>query len=262
MKRHPYIPGALILFAAFFFSCSEMLSAQEVPVSKDNVLKQENVIRGQKLFGQNCAACHGANATGGMGPNLTMSSLVRHDAGGVDVGKVIHEGRMDKGMPAFPQITDAQASDIAAFLHARIDAFTRASALGVSAFAGSLNVGDAAVGKTIFAAKCATCHSATGDLKGIATKRDGPELEAAMLMPKAKPDSGSVTAAGKKYEGLFLHRDAFIVTLKTADGMAHTWETDHVTVQPNDPLKGHRALLPTYTDKEIHDVFSYLETLK
>ena len=262
MKRFWSIPVALTFCAALLACCTESLSAQEVPVSKENVLKQENVVRGQKLFGQNCAACHGANATGGMGPNLTMSSLVRHDVGGVDIGKVIHEGRMDKGMPAFTQITDAQASDIAAFLHARIDAFTRASALGASAFAGSLNVGDANAGKAVFAAKCATCHSATGDMKGIATKRDGAELEAAILLPKAKLDSGSVTAAGKKYEGRFLHRDGFTVTLQTADGMAHTWETDHVTVQVNDPLKGHRALLPTYTDKEIHDVFSYLETLK
>ncbi|MEK6397635.1 MAG: cytochrome c, partial [Terriglobus sp.] len=98
MKCLRSIPGALALCAALLTCCT--LVAQEVPVSKENVLKQENVIRGQKLFGQNCAACHGANATGGMGPNLTMSSLVRHDVGGVDVGKVIHEGRMDKGMPA------------------------------------------------------------------------------------------------------------------------------------------------------------------
>ena len=262
MKRFSSIPVALAFCAALLACGLETAPAQEVPVSKQNVLKQDNVVRGQKLFGQNCAACHGANATGGMGPNLTMSSLVRHDVGGVDVSKVIHEGRMDKGMPAFPQITDAQAADIAAFIHARIDAFTRPSAMGASAFAGSLNVGDAAAGKAVFAAKCATCHSVTGDMKGIATKRDGAELESAILMPKEKPESGSVTAAGKKYEGRFLHRDAFIVTLRTADGMAHTWETDHVTVQVNDPLKGHRALLPTYTDKEIHDVFSYLETLK
>ena len=52
------------------------------------------------------------------------------------------------------------------------------------------------------------------------------------------------------------------MTLQTADGVSHTWETDHVTVNVNDPLKGHKALLSTYTDKEIHDVFSYLETLK
>lgn len=261
MKRLPFISASLVLGALFAW-CPKALSAQEVPVSKQNVLKQDNVIRGQKLFGQNCAACHGANATGGMGPNLTMSALVRHDVGGKDIGTVIHEGRMDKGMPAFPQITADQVSDIAAFLHARIDAFTRASALGASAFAGSLNVGDANAGKAVFAAKCATCHSVTGDMKGIATKRDPAELEQAILLPKTKPETGSVTAAGKKYDGRFLHRDGFTVTLQTADGVSHTWETDHVTVNVNDPLKGHKALLPTYTDKEIHDVFSYLETLK
>jgi cytochrome c oxidase cbb3-type subunit III len=29
-----------------------------------------------------------------------------------------------------------------------------------------------------------------------------------------------------------------------------------------DPLKAHKDLLPTYTDKEIHDVTAYLVTLK
>ncbi len=131
---------AVLLLAPFFHT-------QEVAVTKADILKQDNVIRGDKLFQQNCAACHGPNATGGMGPNLTMSPLVRHDKGGADIGKVIHEGRMDKGMPAFPQLTDAQTSDIAAFLHARIDAFTRASALGASAFSATLNVGDPAAGR-------------------------------------------------------------------------------------------------------------------
>lgn len=258
MKRFHFTSG---LLAAVLFAAA--ISAQEVPVSKTQVLKQQNVVRGQALFGQNCAACHGANAGGGMGPNLVMSSLVRHDVGGADIGKVIHEGRMDKGMPAFPQINEAQVSDLAAFLHARVDAFTRASALGASAFSGSLNVGDANAGETVFTSKCASCHSVTGNLKGIATKLDPAELEEAILLPRApKVPTGTVTAKGTKYEGKLLHHDGFTTTLQTADGASHTWMTDAVTVQVNDPQKAHRDLLPTYTDKEIHDVFSYLETLK
>ena len=258
MKRFDIILSSL---AAALLAVA--IPAQEVPVSKTQVLKRDNVVRGQALFGQNCAACHGANATGGMGPNLTMSPLVRHDVGGVDIGKVIHEGRMDKGMPAFPQLTEAQSSDIAAFIHARIDAASRASALGASAFSGSLNVGDPKAGKAVFAAKCVGCHSVTGDLKGIATKREPAELEELILLPKApKVPTGTVTAKGTKYQGTLLHHDGFTTTLQMADGTSHTWMTDAVSVIVNDPQKPHRDLLPTYTDKEIHDVFSYLETLK
>jgi cytochrome c oxidase cbb3-type subunit 3 len=30
----------------------------------------------------------------------------------------------------------------------------------------------------------------------------------------------------------------------------------------NDPLAGHRSLLPLYTNKDMHDVTAYLVTLK
>ena len=33
-------------------------------------------------------------------------------------------------------------------------------------------------------------------------------------------------------------------------------------VEVSDPLEAHRKLLPTYTDKDIHDVTAYLVTLK
>jgi cytochrome c oxidase cbb3-type subunit 3 len=238
------------------------LLAQEITNSKADQLKRPEVVRGQQVFAQNCAACHGTNATGGMGPNLLASALVRHDIKGDLIGKVVREGRMDKGMPAFPKLTDAQISDIASFVHARIDASARASALGASAFSGSLNVGDARAGKAYFDAKCVSCHSATGDLNGIAKKHDAAELEELMLMPKV-PDTGSVTTAGTTVKGTFLHHDAFTVTLKDSDGMTHTWLMGAgVHVSFDDVLKGHRALLQTYTDKDIHDVFSYLETLR
>jgi len=41
---------------------------------------------------------------------------------------------------------------------------------------------------------------------------------------------------------------------------ARNGETPKVTVR--DPLQPHKALLRTYTDKDIHDVTAYLVTLK
>lgn len=103
--------------------------AQESARATPAALQKENVVRGQAVFVQNCAACHGTGANGGVGPNLLTSVVVRHDTAGEEIGKVVHEGRMDKGMPAFPKITDAQVSDIAAFLHAKILLASRGSAL-------------------------------------------------------------------------------------------------------------------------------------
>jgi len=237
--------------------------AQETAKATPAALQKENVVRGQAVYVQNCAACHGTGANGGVGPNLLTSVVVRHDTAGEEIGKVVHEGRMDKGMPAFPKITDAQVSDIAAFLHAKILLASRASALtGSTISASNLMGGDAAAGKKYFAAKCSQCHSATGNLAGVAKKHDPAELQTTMLMPKAGPLTGSVTAEGKSFTGTFLHRDEFTVTLRTADGTTHTWMTNHVGIKADDPLKGHRDLLPTYTDKDMHDVFAYLETLR
>jgi cytochrome c oxidase cbb3-type subunit 3 len=239
------------------------VTAQETAVAKPDAMKAPAAVRGQAVFTQNCAACHGTGATGGMGPNLITSAIVRHDTGGDEIGKIIHEGRMDKGMPAFPNITATQVSDIAAYLHAKVALASRASALsGSTVSASNLMGGDATAGKTFFNAKCTSCHSPTGDLAGIAKKRDPSDLQMAMLLPKAKAETGSVTAQGKTLKGTFVHRDEFTVTLRTADGTTQTWMTPRVTIKADDPLKGHRDLLPTYTDKDRHDVFAYLETLR
>ena len=40
----------------------------------------------------------------------------------------------------------------------------------------SVLVGDAREGQAYFAAKCSSCHSATGDLQGIATKIPDPKV--------------------------------------------------------------------------------------
>src|SRR5438045_3536585 len=48
----------------------------------------------------------------------------------------------------------------------------------------SIVVGNAKAGEAFFTAKCAACHSATGDLRGIATKiQDERMLQQTWLMP-------------------------------------------------------------------------------
>ena len=251
--------------AAGLIAAAAALLAQEAGRSpRLDILKRPEVVRGQQLFQQNCAACHGANATGGVGPNLIASSLVRHDVKGDQIGVVVHNGRLEKGMPAFPNLTQDQIGDIAAFVHARIEAFTRASALGGSVFGGNLAVGDAAAGKVFFQSHCASCHDPAGNFAGIAKKYDPSDLEGRMLAPKEPPPTGSVTVAnGKTVRGTFLHRDEFFVTLRDASGNTQTFDTGrNVTVTVDHPLQAHRDLLKTYTNKDIHDVFAYLETLK
>ncbi len=260
-NAHKWAAGVLPVGVALLLAAAV---AQEVTRNpKANALNQPEVVQGRALFQTNCAACHGPNAGGGMGPNLLASSLVRHDVKGDEIGKLLQVGRLEKGMPAFPQLV-AQAPDIAAFVHARIGATMRASALGASAFGGDLNVGDAAAGKVYFQAHCQSCHDPAGGFQSIATRHDPAELEGLMLAPTPGKPTGTVTlAGGVSASGEVLHADAFTTTLRLPDGSVHDFSMgDGSRFQPDDPLRAHRDLLSGYTNADIHNVFAYLETLR
>jgi cytochrome c oxidase cbb3-type subunit 3 len=47
-----------------------------------------------------------------------------------------------------------------------------------------------------------------------------------------------------------------------SDGEPRTWERRLAKVTIQDPLARHVALLTQYTDKDVHDLFAYLESLK
>ena len=243
------------------------LSSQEISKpGKRNPLAEENVKRGMTQFQQSCGMCHGSEAKGGSGPNLMDSSLVRHDENGSLIAPVLRNGRLERGMPAFPSLHDEQVMDIVAFLHAKIEISDNRSA-GGPARGYSLQrllTGNAETGKQFFnqQGKCATCHSPSGDLAGIAGKYSPMELEARLLYPTVKSRACVVSLpSGAVIKGELVHQDPFYVAVFDADGRYHSWPSEDVTVEAPDPLQGHMELLNSYEDKEIHDVFAYLETL-
>lgn len=232
------------------------------------------VERGKTIYSAQCAFCHGQDARGGSegGPNLIRSEIVLKDQHGESIGQVTAEGRT--GMPKF-NFTAAQLSDLAAFLHS----------FRVSGYDASRNrpidilVGDAKAGHAYFDAKCAACHSASGDLKGLAAKFQDPRaLQQFWLMPGAggrfgaaappsnvPPATATVTLAdGRKVEGRLTRLSDFSITITAADGRQHTFrcDGDAPKVEIHDPLESHRNLLKVYTDKDIHDLTAYLVTLK
>ena len=218
--------------------------------------------RGEPLYNQNCLACHGEGARGGIGPNLVRSVLVLHDDDDSEIAKVIRGGRPQAGMPPFTELTEQQQHDIAEYLHQLVEL---AANRGLYKGSETMTSGNVDKGKAFFAANCASCHSVTGDLAGIGTKYSQPS---ALIMRIAWPaDHGPVTAtvttpAGQKVTGTLEHYDDFETTLKTDDGKTSTWSTDSVQVEIPDKLAGHRALLPRYSDDNLHDLTRYLLTIK
>jgi cytochrome c oxidase cbb3-type subunit 3 len=251
------------------------------------------IARGKTLFEINCRLCHGADLRGGDmgGVNLLRSNLVLTDQHGELILPVVKGGRQNPGMPVmppFPQIPDDDVKAIAEYIHGVAFTMRGQGNPPLSAEPVVLNivVGDPNAGKAYFAAKCSSCHSATGDLQGVATRISDPvQLQNAWVAGGGGGGGrggrggggGGATAAsrrevtvtvtttgGQKADGRLDRLDDFIVILTPADGVqrSFTRNGDVPKIEIRDPLAGHRQMLSLYTDKDIHDVTAYLVTLK
>lgn len=231
------------------------------------------VARGQAIYGQDCATCHGMDARGGNGgTNLVHSQLVMDDEKGELIAPVVQNGRPDLGMPKF-DLTADQITDIAGYLH-RVGANYRT----IIDFPTNIVVGDASAGQAFFSGdgKCGTCHSVTGDLAGIGAKMDPKSLQNALVSGgggRGRGPTGIAVPAttvtvtligGKTVEGKLDHLDDFVVTLTDANDNHLTYDREKsvAKVEVHNPLQAHIDMLPKLTDDEIHNLTAYLATLK
>jgi len=224
--------------------------------------------RGKMLYGTNCAFCHGNDARGGDGgSNLLRSEIVLDDKDGELIGDILRNGVAS--MPKF-ELNKEQISDIAAFVHSFRVAGYDMSRLRPE----TIVVGNANSGEAYFKAKCASCHDTAGDLKGFAARiGDSRLMQQTWLLPGARgtrPSKAPSTrvvvtlASGQQLEGELVRIDDFIVTLTAADTTQYTVRRNGATpkVEVRDPVQAHKDLLRAYTDKDIHNVTAYLESLK
>lgn len=229
---------------------------------------------GHSFFEASCAFCHGADARGGMGPDLLESDVVLDDVGGAEIGKVVAKGFPPR-MPSF-QLTPEQLTDLAAFLHSRVLAVANL-AHGQYKLPFAIT-GDARAGEAYFngAGGCSRCHSPTGDLAHIAARYTPLQIQNMFLTgqnPRAReredqgdapPRVATVTLpSGRAVTGAVRYLDDFNVVLVDSAGNVHSLvRGPGVRVQFNNPLAAHQALLSRYTDANIHNLTAYLVTLK
>jgi cytochrome c oxidase cbb3-type subunit III len=230
--------------------------------------------RGRALYSVNCTFCHGADTRGGDGgPSLLRAATVLDDQRGELIAPVVKNGRADRGMPKF-SFTDDQIQDVVAFIHS----FTAAGYDESRMKPPSILVGDAKAGAAYFGAKCASCHSATGDLRGFAAKfTDDKLLQQTWLMPGSGPRGAAaprlnvprtaVTVtlpSGEKIDGVLDRLNDFVVSLTQSDGTHRSFRVSGETpkIEIHDPLQPHKDLLRAYSDSDIHNVTAYLATLK
>jgi cytochrome c oxidase cbb3-type subunit 3 len=209
------------------------------------------------------------------------------DKAGELIGPVITGGRPNPSpgmpvMPPFPMPPD-DVKAIAEYLHS------------VAALGGRQGrppeddlvapervlVGDPAAGQAHFQATCGSCHSVTGDLKGVASRVADPrELQNLWVSGggggrggggrgRGAAASGRATvkvtpANGPALEGRLVRIDDFLVTLLLPDGTRRTIPRNggDPRVEIDDPGAAHRKLGPALADKDMHNVTAYLWTIK
>ena len=275
--------------------------AQAFPAQQRKPADPAVIERGNTLYGINCRLCHGPDLRGGDmgGVNLLRSPLVLNDQEGELIYQVVHNGRQTEGLPPMPPLPlpEADVKAIAAYIHSVAARMAgqggppprdEPAEVNILADAKGTPYGDAAAGEKYFAQNCASCHSVTGDLKGVASRYQTPMLlqnawvaggggrggrrgAPVVLDPYAPPPNAAkpvtvavTTADGQTIEGRLDRIDDFFVTLITADGTPRTFRRsgDVPAVKITDPLEGHKKLLVKLTNEDMHNVTAYLVTLK
>jgi cytochrome c oxidase cbb3-type subunit III len=212
--------------------------------------------RGRGIYSQRCAECHGEQGKGtDTGPDLMRSPLMMRDRLGSELGPAL------KRLPGHDAgLGSAQIIDLTHFLKQQIEA----TAVNRNPEKPpNVLTGDANAGRAYFDRTCAGCHSATGDLAGIANKFADPmDLQQRFLFPRrTKPQRVTVTPPG--ISGELVRIDDFDVSMRDAAGQFHSWKRSAaLRVEVEDPLDRHHELLDVYTDRDIHNVVRYLESLK
>ncbi len=232
--------------------------------------------RGKTVWVAECVTCHGPLGRGtDTGPNLMRSLVFLRDRYGSELGPYLKKGPhpLQSGKPA-SSLTDAQVADIAHFLRKQLNDTLRGSPVFIVQ---SFKSGDPKAGEEFFngAGKCSGCHSVQKDLAGLASRYETVDIQQRMLFPGGgRGRRGGAPAAnavhvtvtpqgGTAVSGVLTYMDDFVVSLQEPNGAYRSFRrTPSLEIDKTDPLETHHALLDTITDKNIHDVVAYLETLR
>ena len=217
------------------------------------------VTAGGALFAGRCADCHGADAKGSRGPDLTQ----RWAAGATAESTFakIRSGVPGSIMPP-SAAPDHELWAIVAWLRS------------ISVAPQLVSTGDAARGRALFVAECQQCHrvgahggSLGPELTQIGLMRSREALITALRNPNASVPAGFRTVElvnrGERIEGVVKAEDAFSIQLLTTDGRLLGLRKASLTkFEPRA-----ESLMPAYSqdklsDSQLEDLLAYLGTLR
>ncbi|QDK38400.1 cbb3-type cytochrome c oxidase N-terminal domain-containing protein [Bdellovibrio sp. NC01] len=99
-------------------AAAQSASPMETEESLAEVFKKDGIVQlGASTFASKCAACHGAELQGLIGPNLTDKFWLHGKGTRMDIVKTIRDGVSDKGMPPWgPVMKKEEVYAVAAFI--------------------------------------------------------------------------------------------------------------------------------------------------
>ena len=219
------------------------------------------------------------------------------DVAGSVLGPFLKAGHPTQSQKPSASFTDEEVVALANFLRQRVNDTMRGSPLFT---VGDIVTGDAKAGEAYFNGdgECATCHNATdaqpggrvdadsrtrrsaaahalpdGRRTGTRPRRTrGPACRgvdpAAAAQAQAAADRNAVKvtiapASGAPMSGVLVEESDFYVTLRESDGTVRVVRrAPGMKITKTNPMQAHIDLLDRVSDKQIHDLVAYLETLK
>jgi cytochrome c oxidase cbb3-type subunit 3 len=236
----------------------------ETRVTKNPLHGNQDAIRdGGTKFRSRCAGCHGPDARGYIGPDITglwasgdsderMFGIVRRGVPGTEM------------TPADPlRVSDREIWQILAYL-----ATLRAAPSTPSS-------GDAQNGEQIFRAHCSSCHmvNGRGGQLGPDLSRVGSGRPRAVLLNKIRGQSDNirpgyeavtlVTRDGQRIRGVKKNEDEFSVQIVDMRERLQGYLKANLTEIVNEP----RSVMPAYgveqlDDRAVNDLVQYLSGLR
>jgi putative heme-binding domain-containing protein len=219
---------------------------------------------GARIFGQQCALCHGANGDLVDGVDL-LRGRFRTALTDEGLARVIATGRPAAGMPGFPTMLARDVTSVIAYIRA-----------GYNAIGTPVKIGDATRGEALFtgAGACATCHRVNGrgprtasDLSDIGAVRTPAALQRVLVDPNAMllPANRSVRAVtrdGRAIRGRRLNEDTFTIQIiDDQERLVSLTKTDLRSLEIV-PTSAMPSSAKTLSEDQIADLVAYLLTLK
>ena len=197
------------------------------------------------------------------------SEMMLNDEGGDLLGPFIRVGRPDRGMPPF-QLSDAEVADLAGYVRAQSQAVINRNLYVIQ----NVATGDRDRGEAYF-------NGEGGAAAAIRRWETWPALPTGSILPRllnrflypgrggrggqSQPLAREATVTlpgGESYSGTLEYIDDFNVAVRDGNGDYRSFERTDAEVEIRNPYQAHIDLLGRYTDEDLHDLITYLVTLR